>query len=54
MRGITHSLRKLWRCWLWPVVTVCWLTGLVTLAGCNNSPYPAGAERENTMFYSYD
>ena len=23
-------------------------------AGCNNSPYPAGAERENTLFYSFD
>ena len=35
-----------------------WLAGLagalVLLAGCNNSPYPAGAERENTMFYSFD
>ncbi len=24
------------------------------MAGCNNSPYPAGAERENTLFYSFD
>ncbi|MBI5257058.1 MAG: ABC transporter substrate-binding protein [Burkholderiales bacterium] len=23
-------------------------------AGCNNSPYPAGAERENTMFYAFE
>ncbi len=27
---------------------------LLALAGCNNSPYPAGAERENTLFYSFD
>ncbi len=27
---------------------------LAALAGCNNSPYPAGAERENTLFYSFD
>ncbi len=54
MRGIAHSLRNLWCCCRWLLVTVCWLTGLVTLAGCNNSPYPAGAERENTMFYSFD
>ncbi|WP_443112044.1 ABC transporter substrate-binding protein [Aquabacterium sp. OR-4] len=24
------------------------------LAGCNNSPYPVNAERENTLFYSFD
>ena len=29
------------------------LVGLLASA-CNNSPYPAGAERENTMFYSFD
>ncbi len=29
-------------------------TACLLLAGCNNSPYPAGAERENTMFYSFD
>lgn len=23
-------------------------------AGCDNSPYPAGAERSNTLFYSFD
>lgn len=27
---------------------------LAALAGCNNSPYPAGAERQNTLFYSFD
>ena len=30
-------------------------TGLLALvAGCNNNPYPAGAERENTMFYAFE
>ncbi len=24
------------------------------VSGCNNSPYPMGAERENTLFYSFD
>ncbi len=24
------------------------------LSACNNSPYPVGAERENTLFYSFD
>ena len=24
------------------------------LVGCNNNPYPLGAERENTLFYSFD
>ena len=27
---------------------------LLAAAGCNNSPYPAGAERSNTLFYSFD
>jgi ABC-type transport system substrate-binding protein len=37
-----------------------WLaTGLlavlvVVLGGCNNSPYPSGAEKTNTLFYSFD
>jgi hypothetical protein len=26
----------------------------VVAAGCNNSPYWSGAERENTMFYAFD
>ncbi|MEK8050668.1 ABC transporter substrate-binding protein [Ideonella sp. DXS22W] len=30
------------------------LAGAALIAGCNNSPYPAGAERENTLFYSFD
>ncbi|EGJ10705.1 ABC transporter substrate-binding protein [Rubrivivax benzoatilyticus] len=30
------------------------LAAALLSAGCNNSPYPAGAERENTMFYSFD
>jgi ABC-type transport system substrate-binding protein len=28
--------------------------GLLLVAGCNNSPYPAGFERTNTLFYSFD
>jgi len=32
-----------------------WVLGLVLgLAGCNNSPYVLGAERENTLYYSFD
>jgi ABC-type transport system substrate-binding protein len=33
-----------------------WLAPLLlsALAACNNSPYPAGAERTNTLFYSFD
>jgi ABC-type transport system substrate-binding protein len=27
---------------------------LALLAGCNNSPWPAGAEKENTLFNSFD
>ena len=27
---------------------------LLLTAGCNNSPYPVGAERDNTLFYSFD
>ena len=27
---------------------------LLALAGCNNSPYPIGAEKQNTLFYSFD
>lgn len=38
--------RFLARCWPVCVWTV--------LAACNNSPYPLGAERENTLFYSFD
>lgn len=34
----------------WPLL--CAL--LLGLAGCNNSPYPAGAEKTNTLFYSFD
>ena len=34
---------------------VCGLMALAAcLGGCNNSPYPAGAERENTLFFSFD
>ena len=33
------------------VLAVLLLAG--QLAGCNNSPYPAGAERANTMYYAF-
>ncbi len=35
---------------------IAWALGLAALllAGCNNSPYPLGAERENTLYYSFD
>lgn len=39
MRRLTITLLVLASCWL---------------AACNNSPYPAGAERSNTLFYSFD
>ena len=41
--------------WLarWLGLGLClWLAALV--AGCNNSPYPLGAERSNTLFYTFD
>jgi len=41
-----------------PFARRCWLGLMATLAlfsaGCDNSPYPAGAERDNTLFYSFD
>lgn len=35
---------------------IAWALSLAALwlAGCNNSPYPLGAERENTLYYSFD
>jgi ABC-type transport system substrate-binding protein len=30
------------------------LLAAMLVAGCGNSPYPAGAERENTLFYTFD
>ena len=36
----------------WMLATLLAAAGL--LGGCNNSPYPAGAERTNTLFYSFD
>ena len=35
-----------------PWALLCGL--LLALLGCNNSPYPAGAQRQNTLFYSFD
>ncbi|MEJ6005311.1 ABC transporter substrate-binding protein [Paucibacter sp. AS339] len=33
---------------------VCGLFLLLALLGCNNSPHPAGAEQENTLYTSFD
>ncbi len=30
------------------------LLAALVVAGCSNNPYPAGAERENTLFYTFD
>ena len=53
MRGFSIA-PPLWpRAWRagWAVA----LAGLtLLLAGCNNNPYPVGAERTNTLFYSFD
>ncbi|MED5619048.1 ABC transporter substrate-binding protein [Ideonella sp. BN130291] len=43
-----------------PMSPTRWLTAvmliasLLALAACNNSPWPAGAEKENTLFNSFD
>jgi len=47
MRGVTISRLNLLARLFAAVV-------LALLAGCNNSPYPVGVERENTLFYSFD
>ena len=53
MRGFSIA-PPLWpRAWRasWAVA----LAGLtLLLAACNNNPYPVGAERSNTLFYSFD
>ena len=57
MRGITNSCLPLGaRSRRWPSLAALLLATAAVLlaAGCNNSPYPAGAERENTLFYSFD
>ncbi|WP_284617391.1 ABC transporter substrate-binding protein [Aquabacterium humicola] len=33
---------------------ICSAAAALIAAGCNNSPYWAGAERENTLFYTFD
>ena len=51
MRGISiaHPLwPRVWRAG-WAVAGLALLMG-----GCNNNPYPVGAERTNTLFYSFD
>ena len=42
MRGVTISC----------LLSAASVLGL--LAGCNNNPYPVGAERSNTLFFSFD
>ncbi len=37
----------------WAVLALA-LVLIWALTGCNNNPYPLGAERENTLFYSFD
>ena len=53
MRGITIARPLFALGWpgLWLAVLALFVAGL---AGCNNNPYPVGAERENTLFYSFD
>ena len=52
MRGVTNSRPMSPRGWT--MLLVMGLLWMLLLTGCNNSPYPAGAERENTLFYSFD
>ena len=53
MRGISIA-RPLWPR-IWRAGWAFALAGLaLLLAGCNNNPYPVGAERTNTLFYSFD
>ena len=42
------------RNWLHRAALALWAGALLLAAGCNNNPYPVGAERENTLFYSFD
>ena len=37
---------------VWPAGVLLAVVGLAS--GCNNNPYPVGAERQNTLFYSFD
>ena len=50
MRGTVVFCTLLWR--RAGLALACAATLLA--AGCNNNPYPLGAERENTLFYSFD
>ena len=50
MRGIVVFCTPLWRR---AGLALALAAGLLA-AGCNNNPYPLGAERENTLFYSFD
>ena len=33
--------------------SIAWVLALVALAGCNNSPHPLGAEKENTLYMAF-
>ena len=44
-----NTVERLLRCCVAPGVFA-----LLVLAGCNNNPWPDGAERENTLFNSFD
>ncbi len=50
MRGTAVFCTATWR--LANLALACAVALLAT--GCNNNPYPLGAERENTLFYSFD
>jgi len=50
MRGSTISCMSILRL----AAAVAGIGATLLLGACNNSPYPAGAERENTLFYSFD
>jgi len=50
MRGIVVFCTPLWR----RAGLALAMASALLAAGCNNNPYPLGAERENTLFYSFD
>jgi len=49
VRGLIGLMRLLGRAALGSVL----LGGVLTLAGCNNSPHPLGAEKENTLYMAF-
>ena len=49
--------RGTWKAPMAPMALVARMAGLlaaVLLAACNNSPYPAGAAEDNTLYLSFD